>query len=486
MKKPRILIVDDEEASRLVASSALTGLDVEVVTCASAAEALAALATPADAVVLDLMMPGVDGMELCRVLRSREETRDVPVLMLTAYSGRQEKLLALDAGVDDFLAKPVDRLELRTRIAAICRFNRYRRVLEDRQRLDSLVSLSPNGVLVVDASTDRICFANERAESQLGAPLVGRPLAEVLDETARHTVSDLFFAARGGPFRGEGAGAGESRLVTHEGREFSVTAGTITWMGEPALQLVFTEISALRRFEREVHRLERLDTTARLSASVAHDFATVLQVCTVHLQTLSGPAPVDESQLAISEMRHALRRGSQMTRDLLGFSRRGQEAPAGNCDATAVVAEVARLLDALVPLTVKVELSLPNAPCPVNVADYQLEQAVVNLATNARDAMPAGGVLSISVSLSARGDGWVEVTVRDTGCGMDPRVRSRLGEPFVSTKPEGQGTGLGFWSVRRMVEGANGTWSCESEPGMGTAVHLQLPPAVEGYIVQAQ
>jgi signal transduction histidine kinase len=236
------------------------------------------------------------------------------------------------------------------------------------------------------------------------------------------------------------------------------------------MQLVITDITALRRFEQEVHRLERMETTVRLSASVAHDFATVLQICLVHLRTLSGPAARDASEAAISEMHAAIRRGTQITRDLLSFSRRGIERPGGDCDAAAVATDLSRMLDALLPRTITLALTVPEVPCRVGIADYQLEQALVNLATNARDA------LTMTVAPSAETAEWVEVTVCDTGAGIEPRVLARLGEPFVSTKAEGQGTGLGLWSVMRMVEGAGGRCVFESAPGQGTTVRLHLPP----------
>jgi two-component system cell cycle sensor histidine kinase/response regulator CckA len=473
MRRARVLIVDDERASRAVIASALDGLELDVVECASAEEALAAVTDAPDAIVLDLMMPGIDGIELCRMLRGAVATRDVPILMLTAHTGREQKLSALEAGVDDFLAKPLDRLELRTRIAAICRLNRYRRVLEERQRLDSLVSLSPNGVLVVDGMSGCVRFANDRAGEMFGAPLEGRTLGEVLGDQATDTVSRFFAQARS---RTDLIPQMEPWTLNHGAYECTVAGGIVDWMGEPAMQLVITDITALRRFEQEVHRLERMETTVRLSASVAHDFATVLQICLVHLRTLSGPAARDASEAAISEMHAAIRRGTQITRDLLSFSRRGIERPGGDCDAAAVATDLSRMLDALLPRTITLALTVPEVPCRVGIADYQLEQALVNLATNARDAMEGKGALTMTVAPSAETAEWVEVTVCDTGAGIEPRVLARLGEPFVSTKAEGQGTGLGLWSVMRMVEGAGGRCVFESAPGQGTTVRLHLPP----------
>lgn len=473
MRRARVLIVDDERASRAVIASALAGLDLDVVECASAEEALAAVTDAPDAMVLDLMMPGVDGIELCRTLRGADATRDVPILMLTAHSGREQKLRALAAGVDDFLAKPLDRLELRTRIAAICRLNRYRRVLEDRQRLDSLVSLSPSGVLVVHGASLRVEFANDRAVALFGPSLVGRALHEVIGETGSGMVAG--FVAQASQ-RLEAAAPMEPWLLRHGADECSVTGGFVEWMGDRAMQLVVTDVTALRRFEREVHRLERMESTVRLSASVAHDFATVLQVCMVHLRTLSGPAPREAAQAAIGEMHQAIRRGSQITRDLLSFSRRGVERPGGHCDAGAVVTDIARLLEALLPRTITLTLTVPDVPCHVGIADYQLEQVLVNLATNARDAIAGQGALTIEVAAGLHGPGWVDVVVRDTGTGIDPRVQGRIGEPFVSTKADGQGTGLGLWSVLRMVDGAGGRWAFDTAPGQGTTVRLHLPP----------
>lgn len=482
MRRPRVLVVDDERASRLVVVSALEGLDLDVVECESALEALQAVSDPPDAIVLDLMMPGVDGLELCRRLRASDDTRDVPILMLTAHTGRPEKLRALEAGVDDFLAKPLDRLEMRTRITAICRLNRYRRVLEERQRLDSLVSLSPNGVLVVRGASGRVCFANERAKVLFGESIMDATIAAVLGDKAAAAAARMLEHARTGTI---GPADAEPWSAKAGAFDCSVAGGVVVWEGEPALQLVVTDITALQRFEKEVHRLERMETTARLSASISHDFATVLQVCLVHLRTLSGPASADASRMAITEMQQAIRRGTQITRDLLGFSRRGVERPGGNCDASAVARDMARLLEALLPRTVSITLRVPDHACPVGVADYQLEQAIVNLATNARDAMAGRGQLTLTVAPSAEAPGWIDVSVRDTGAGMDPRLLARIGEPFVSTKAEGQGTGLGLWSVLRMLQGADGRWDIDTAPGVGTTVQMHLPPASAGFELQA-
>ena len=176
-------------------------------------------------------------------------------------------------------------------------------------------------------------------------------------------------------------------------------------------------------------------------------------------------------------MHQALRRGTRLTRDLLAFTRRSAvERPGGVCNGGAVCRDTVQMLTTMLPSSIRLTIDVPDTPFAVGIADYQLEQAIVNLATNARDAMNGMGTISVSVTHAQDRPGWVCVTVSDTGCGLDARGVARMGEPFETTKAEGQGAGLGLWSIRRMLDGAGGSWRVDSTLGRGTTVVMTLPP----------
>jgi DNA-binding response OmpR family regulator len=145
----RILIVDDEPITRETMEALLSGAGYELMTAASGTEGLAKaeLLRP-DLILLDVMMPGLDGFETCRRLRSNERLGLVPVLLVTALDDHVSRLRGLEAGADDFIAKPFDAAELQARVRTITRLNRYRRLLSEQARFERLIELSPDGILI--------------------------------------------------------------------------------------------------------------------------------------------------------------------------------------------------------------------------------------------------------------------------------------------------------------------------------------------------
>jgi two-component system, cell cycle response regulator len=168
-----VLIVDDEPLGRETLAALLSPLGYQQRFAATGAEALQlAMAMPPDLVLLDVMMPGMDGFEVCQKLRAHASLADVPVIMLTALDDRESRLRGIEAGADDFVSKPYDRVELRARVKTITRLNRYRRLVNERAKFEWVVEQSDDGYLVVEQS-GAISYANPRARFYLGAPLEG-------------------------------------------------------------------------------------------------------------------------------------------------------------------------------------------------------------------------------------------------------------------------------------------------------------------------
>src|SRR5215216_3491517 len=167
---PTILIADDEPIGQETVVALLSPLGYQMICASSGAEALRlANATPPDLILLDVMMPGMDGFEVCRQLRATPSLAEVPIIMLTALDDRDSRLRGLEAGADDFVSKPYDRVELRARVRTITRLNRYRRLVSERTKFAWVVEQADDGYLVVEAS-GAVSYANPRARFYLGVP----------------------------------------------------------------------------------------------------------------------------------------------------------------------------------------------------------------------------------------------------------------------------------------------------------------------------
>ncbi len=242
------------------------------------------------------------------------------------------------------------------------------------------------------------------------------------------------------------------------------------------------------RLEADLHRAQRLDSVGQLAGGIAHDFNNILVVVQSYaefaLAETDGAVRED-----IEEIRRAAERAASLTRQLLVFSRREVVAPEA-VDLNGVVSETEKLLART--LGAHVELVVDRAPgLPAIKADRgQLEQVLVNLALNARDAMPGGGRLTIrtrtvsqgagaSEEAAAAGGRYISLTVSDTGTGMSREVRERAFEPFFTTKDSSHGTGLGLATVSGIVAQSGGTVRLESEVGAGTTVTVRLPVTAE-------
>lgn len=221
-------------------------------------------------------------------------------------------------------------------------------------------------------------------------------------------------------------------------------------------------------------QVQRLESLAQLTGGLAHDFNNLLSVVTSSLETLEELGSSEERQEVIDDALDAVERGAQLTRRLLTFSKKARLEPQ-RLDLADVVREMEGLMRRSLPAEVALELQLPNAARPVNLDRAALENALLNLVLNARDALPSGG--AVTVRVDSEGD-QARVSVHDTGEGMSEEVRARALEPFFTTKPVDQGTGLGLATVDGFVKQSKGALTLDSAPGRGTAVTLSFPAAV--------
>jgi signal transduction histidine kinase len=236
------------------------------------------------------------------------------------------------------------------------------------------------------------------------------------------------------------------------------------------------DVTEHRLLAEQLQQAQQADSIGSLAGGIAHDFNNVLAAISGFAQLALGEVEAGSvAEAHLQQVTRASDLGAAMTSRLMSFSRCETPTPRP-LDVNEIVTDVETMLSRLIGERIRLVTDLDGSLPPVSADANQLRRLLVNLAVNARDAMPAGGVLTIETR-HAPGQGVVEINVRDTGTGMDEEVRSRLFEPFFTTKPEGQGTGLGLAAVQGIVTQSGGWIEVETEPGRGTTFSIGLPAA---------
>lgn len=359
----------------------------------------------------------------------------------------------------------------------------------NQRRLHAVVDASPLAIVELDSSGEPSWW-NPAARRLLGWPSpagVGAdPIAASADDPPPVSGDALRLlwaeACAGDPVAGRVVRAARADgAIAH----LSVSSARLREPdGAPAGALAMIEdVTERQRMIDRVHQAERLQAMARLAGSVAHDFNNLLTVvlgsCDVLLGRMGEQGPLAEEVRAI---RTAGQRAADLTSQLLSIGQRRPLQPV-EVDPEAVLVAMQPVLARVLGDDVVVEQRTAGPPARVLVEPAELERAVLNLALNARDAMPQGGSMTLGTRhrpTGPDGAGVVDVWVQDTGLGMDPHTAARCFEPFFTTKPRGSGTGLGLVGVHAFVSAAGGTVAVDSAPGAGTTFTMTLPATVPG------
>ena len=364
---------------------------------------------------------------------------------------------------------------------------------DSEERYRRLVELLPDPLLVhVDG---RVLFANSAAARVLGATdgatLVGASLAALGTPRSRARIEGRIRAVS----------MGHSVPLTHHTMHRLDGSGTVdvesisipfAYQGLAAALTVARDVTARVRLEEELRHAQRMEAVGRLAGGVAHDFNNLLTVIISYSELALAQLGSDSSAARdIGEIRHAADRAAALTRQLLSFSRRQVLQPAP-LEVSDVVRGAETLLQRLLGPEIEIVSRLDPAAGMVFADRGQLEQVIMNLVVNARDAMPDGGVLTVetglvsaaaapaAVSADSRADHFATIVVRDTGKGMDAETMRRIFDPFFTTKEVGRGTGLGLATVHGIIQQSGGVVTVESTLGAGSVFRIFLPASGDG------
>ncbi|MFO0583019.1 MAG: ATP-binding protein [Anaeromyxobacter sp.] len=337
-------------------------------------------------------------------------------------------------------------------------------------------------IALLDPTTLDVLYASPSHERTLGLP-PGPPARHVAREVV-HPGDRAAFAGLVERAAAQGASRGIVRLRHLDGRDltFEMALDAIEHDGRRAVALVARDVTAQRALQEQLAQAQKMEIVGRMAGGIAHDFNNLLTVArTTAEYARSGLAPDHPSRRELDDLIDATVRGAGLTRQLLQLARKEPVDPLARCKVEKVLSDLQRLLPRLLGQKITYEAHTELGLGEVVGQAVQIEQVVLNLALNARDAMPKGGrlvVRAFRIPADDRGvPSRVAIEVRDTGTGMPPEVVARLFEPFFTTKPPGVGNGLGLATSKSIVEGLGGQLRVWTEPGRGTAFTLELPEA---------
>lgn len=511
-ERARILAVDDDERNLLAIGEVLVGTG-EVISARSGEEALRCLLKGEFAVILlDVLMPGIDGYETAALIRKREQSRHTPIIFLSAVNKEQAHMLrGYDAGAVDFVFKPFDPLILRSKVTVFVDLFEKTRAIREQAAVEQRLIAEKLDAQAAKLSAEEALLASERRqasilkslplavyvekEGDVGPVFIGGDMqavtgfpAESIRDDQEFWLSRVHPDDRSGlvPQLRNGGMTREYRWRHADGgyRHFLEQAVPI---GEGQVAGTVTDVTERRQLEARLVQAQRLDAIGKLTGGLAHDFNNLLAAILSGIGLLERRANLDRDGGRVLEMMgRSARQGADLVNRMLSFSRRQQLRP-----AAVALAELSDTMNGLVgPVLgglIHYEWRIGKEVWPVHVDAGQLELALMNLVFNARDAMSAGGTLRVvaenrpdtpaSDDLAA-GD-YVVLTVSDTGSGIEPELLSKVIEPFFTTKAIGKGTGLGLSTAYGFARQSGGTLRIESVVGQGTSMHLWLPRSTE-------
>lgn len=524
LERARVLVVDDDERNLLAIKTVLEDV-ADVVVATSGEEALRQLLKGEFAVILlDVYMPGMDGYETAQIIRSRDQTKRIPIVFLSAVNKETEHLIrGYSMGAVDYVFKPVEPLVLRSKVNVFVDLYTMRREIQRKAKQEQQL-LDAN----LRANAERLRAEQELrlAEQRQAAIIQSLPIILYLEAAnasprVPQFVGGNFTALTGFAFDHleTNPNLWEERLHPDD-RDRVLTAlaarpqsgglaieyrwqcadGDYKHFLDQAVLLpdgdgasghfagTLLDVTEQKNLETQLVHARKMDAIGKLTGGIAHDFNNLLAAVLGGLGLIERRLPLEEEHRRILGMtRHAAEQGSELVSRLLAFARRQKLEP-GCIEISKLSSTVRELLAHTLGGLVQLDWQHDDTLWCAYADETQLELALMNLIINARDALPEGGTISVAGknrAISADNDlglpkgDYVVLSVSDDGCGIPADIVEQVMEPFFTTKDVGKGTGLGLSMVYGFAKQSGGAIRIDSEVGRGTSVEIWLPRAPE-------
>ncbi|MEO6992729.1 MAG: response regulator [Lacunisphaera sp.] len=498
----RVLLVEDDarDADLIMLALRRDGFESDCRRVDTKADYLRALHSDLDVVIADYSLPGFSGIEALELLK--ETGLGIPFMLVSGTIGEEMAVEAMKLGVADYLLK--DRLArlgaaVRQVLEQNHRRKQHQQALDALQRtsrtLQTIFDSAPVAILGLDLQ-GKIVRWSAGAFRMFGwteSEVIGRSCPTVPEENLADYLAMIAAVLRAGGQTGL-----FSRRLTKNGEMLHtriVAAGLHDTTGETVgVMTIIEDITkqrqaedALRQSEEQLRQSQKMEAIGQLSSGVAHDFNNLLTVIKGHLDLFQIKGQISPTMInSVQQINHAADRASTLTRQLLMFSRQ-QVMHQEEHNLNGLVANLGKMLGRLLPEKIMIEVNCATRPMMVFADEGMVEQVLLNLAINARDAMADGGSLLISTQPvdftktaaaripQARVGKFVCLQLTDSGAGISAETLPRIFEPFFTTKEIGKGTGLGLAMVYGIMQQHNGWIAVDSKVGEGTTFRAYFP-----------
>ena len=491
----KLLLADDDRPTRIKMRHIIEKWGYKVVEADNGKTAFNILHSPDPPriALLDWIMPEMDGVQICMALSKDNKIPLIYRILVTSKQDKEDIVTALDSGAHDFLSKPVDNRELRSRIAVGERLVQSEDNLKESQRqLSTLMSNLPGMAYRCSYDQSRpVEFISNGCLSLTGTP------SEKWKQKDSQRLSDIIHPDDRKPVWNKIQAAVSKHKPFQCTYRIQITDNQIKWVWEQgrgifeneqeplALEGFVTDITEQMRLEEALVESKKMEAIARLAGGIAHDFNNYFMIIRFYTENLLKSIPdIASIREDVETIREIGQRASSLSKNLLAFSQ-NQFVKLEEMNIHLFLPQLEKTLTPLLPQSIKLEINPLNDTGVTQANPGQIEQIIMNLVLNSRDAIENEGTITIqsqnidlndeSTHLSKITSPCVKISVEDSGTGIEENIKKQIFEPFFTTKSTGNETGLGLSIVFGIVKQLGGTLDIESEMGKGTTLNLLFP-----------